>query len=279
MPRVGDLLGQLEMMRCWRPTVVVMLPAALFQLERNALARPEDFASLRVVCSGGDKAPEQLATEFTAKTALRIDELYGMTEIGLSHVNPSSGLVKPGSVGRVGPGYAAEVRNDSGDPVASGVEGRLWVKFPGTMPYYWNAPEATAAVYGADGWFDTGDVMCVDAEGYYFCGRKKQIIVHDGSNIFPQEVEDALLVHDAVALAGVIGIHDLVRGENVRAYVELKAEVTPPTPTELIAFARQRVGYKAPEEIVFLDQMPLNPTGKVDRVSLERQATEGHQTR
>ena len=138
---------------------------------------------------------------------------------------------------------------------------------------YWNRPDATAETI-VDGWLDTGDVVSADADGYlWFRGRKKQIIIHDGSNICPQEVEESLLEHPAVAAAGVIGIHDLVHGENVRAYVELKPGVaSSPTATELIQFSRARVGYKAPSEIVFLDSMPLNATGKVDRVALKQLA-------
>jgi acyl-CoA synthetase (AMP-forming)/AMP-acid ligase II len=152
------------------------------------------------------------------------------------------------------------------------LEGRLWVKSPCNMVGYWNRPDATEETI-KDGWLDTGDVMKADQDGYlWFCGRKKQIIIHDGSNICPQEVEEALLEHDAVASAGVVGIHDLVHGENVRAYITIKEGATRPTSQELIRFARARVGYKAPEEIVVLDAMPLNATGKVDRVILKRMA-------
>ncbi len=101
-----------------------------------------------------------------------------------------------------------------------------------------------------------------------------QIIIHDGSNICPQEVEEALAEHPAIAEVGVIGIHDAVHGENVRAYVTLKAGSLPPNSTELIRFARDRVGYKAPEEIVFLPAMPLNATGKIDRAARLRLAEE-----
>jgi len=276
--RVGDPHLQLDLMRTWKPTALLMLPAALFTLERDIHAFAEDFGSLRLVVSGGDKVPEQLEKEFMSKTGLPIDELYGMTEIGISHLNPSSGLVKLGTVGRTCNGYMAEIRDEDGNVLPVGEEGRLWVKFPGTMALYWNRPDATDEVTGDDGWFDTGDVMRADEQGYLtFCGRKKQIIVHDGSNIFPQEVEDALLAHDAVELVGVIGIHDTVHGENVRAYVELRDGVAAPDARDLIAFARERVGYKAPEEIVILDTMPLNATGKVDRVTLKRQAAERHE--
>ena len=115
--------------------------------------------------------------------------------------------------------------------------------------------------------------MRADDEGYFsFCGRKKQIIVHDGSNICPQEVEGALLEHPSVASAGVIGIHDLVHGENVRAYISLQPGTEQPTSQELIQFARARVGYKAPEEIVVLSEMPFTATGKLDRTHLKRMA-------
>ena len=100
------------------------------------------------------------------------------------------------------------------------------------------------------------------------------MIVHDGSNISPLEVEGALLEHPAVALAGVVGVHDVVHGETVRAYVTLEPGAERPGSGDLIVFARERVGYKAPEEIVVLEEMPLNPTGKIDRAGLKRMAEE-----
>lgn len=141
---------------------------------------------------------------------------------------------------------------------------------------YWEDEAATREVF-REGWFDTGDVMERDEDGYFwFRGRRKQIIVHDGSNIAPQEVEAALLEHPSVSNAGVVGVRDDLHGENVRAYVELKKGAPVPSVAELIAFAREQVGYKAPEEIVFLDEMPLNPVGKVDRPQLKRLAAGEH---
>ncbi len=274
-PRIADPEGQIKLMRQHRPTILLMIPSAFFIFERHSHVKPVDFTSLRLVSSGGDKVPKQLQQEILDKIRLPIDEIYGMTEIGLSHANPSSGLVKFGSMGRVAPGYMAEVRDDDGKPVGTGVEGKLFVKFPGTTIGYWGRPDATAEVYDEDGWFDTGDVVKVDEEGYfYFCGRKKQLIIHNAYNIFPQEVEDVLLEHEAVAAAGVIGVQDLIHGENVRAYVTYKDGVARPSAADLIAFVAQRIGYKAPEEIIVLDEMPLNPTGKVDRVALKRSAAE-----
>ncbi len=95
----------------------------------------------------------------------------------------------------------------------------MWIRAPSATVGYWDNEKATAELFH-DGWLDSGDVMRADDEGYlYFCGRRTQIIVHDGSNITPQVVEGALLEHPCIGSAGVVGIHDLVHGENVRAYV------------------------------------------------------------
>jgi long-chain acyl-CoA synthetase len=232
----------------------------------------KDFASLRLCMSGGDKVPAELEREFTDLVGFLIDEIYGMSEIGIATVNPPSGVNKIGSIGRLNPGYELSMRDENGTEVSTDAEGRLWIKSRCNMVGYWDNPAATEATF-RDGWLDTGDLMSIDADGYlWFRGRKKQIIVHDGSNICPQEVEGALVEHPAVASAGVIGVHALVHGENVRAYVTLMQGASRPTSQELIRFARARVGYKAPEEIVVLDEMPLNATGKMDRVALKRMA-------
>jgi long-chain acyl-CoA synthetase len=265
----------LPLLRGERPTVMCMLPAALFRLVRDGHASHRDFASLRLVRSGSDKVPAELETEFTKLTGLAIDEGYGCTEAGLATLNPPSGRIVPGSIGRPLPGFELSIRDASGREVASGGDGIAWIRGRSLMAGYWDDDDATASVL-RDGWLDSGDMMQADADGYlWFRGRKKQIIVHDGSNIFPQEVEDALLLHPDVASAGVIGVHDLLHGENVRAYVVVRPG-SAPTEAALIAFARERIGYKAPEEIEFLDEMPLNPTGKTDRVALKRLAEERH---
>jgi long-chain acyl-CoA synthetase len=268
--------GILPLLRSERPTVLCMIPAALFTVIRDGHARREDFASLRLTRSGSDKVPQELEEEFTALTGLVIDEGYGCTEAGLVTLSPPSGRIVAGSIGRALAGFDLSVRDDAGAELGPGSDGNLWIRGASLMTGYWGDPAATAAVF-RDGWFDSGDRMSYDDDGYlWFHGRKKQIIVHDGSNIFPQEVEEALLAHPAVAAAGVIGIRDVMHGEDVRAYVVVKPDVPPPSGGELILFARRRVGYKAPEQIVFLDEMPLNPTGKVDRVALKRIAAESH---
>jgi long-chain acyl-CoA synthetase len=264
------------LLRTTRPSLLSMLPTALLHLLREHDMTGDDFDSLRLCRSAGDKVPAELEKEFIALTGRTVSEGYGMTEIGLAALNPPMGVDKLGSIGLPGPGFTFSVRDDHGGELPAGQEGRLWVRSPTQSPGYWNDPTASAEVV-RDGWFDTGDVMKVDDDGYlWFCGRQKQIIVHDGSNIAPQEVEDALLDHPSVESAGVVGVHDLMHGENVRAYVELKPNAKRPTAGDLIEFARQHVGYKAPDEIVILDAMPLNPTGKVDRTALKKLAAGDH---
>jgi len=272
--RTFDADELLPLLREDRPTVLSMLPSALFALTRDHGARHDDFASLRLCRAAGDKVSAELEREFTALSGFPIDEAYGLTEMGLVTVSPPSARIKLGSVGQVVPAVSLSIRNDEGDELPPGSEGRLWIKTPAATTGYWDDPDATDAAFSG-AWFDSGDVMRADDEGYFcFCGRKKQIIVHDGSNICPQEVEGALLEHPSVASAGVIGIHDAVHGENVRAYVTLTEGSKRPTRQELIKCARARVGYKAPEEIFFLDEMPRTVSGKVDRTSLKRMAEE-----
>jgi acyl-coenzyme A synthetase/AMP-(fatty) acid ligase len=271
--RTSDSQHILRLLREQRPTVLWMQPATLFALVRDPGARRDDFTSLRYCRSSSDKVPAVLAREYADLTGMVINEGFGMTEVGIVTANPSSGATKIGSVGRAAPGVRLSIRDESGRELPAGSEGRLWISACGLTVGYWRDPAATAAVMH-DGWLDSGDVMKADEEGYLtFCGRKKQLIVHNGSNISPQEVEDALLQHAAVAIAGVVGVPDLVHGENVRAYVTLKPDAPVPTEQELIDFARARVGYKAPEQVEFLAGMPLN-AGKVDRAALKRLAAQ-----
>jgi acyl-coenzyme A synthetase/AMP-(fatty) acid ligase len=259
----------LPLIRHARPSLLCSLPAPLFGLARDRGARRDDFQSIRRCVSGGDKISAELEHEYAAITGHAIEELYGMTETGTATYNRSGPANRIGSIGQMAPGFSAAVRDENAQEVATGTTGRLWIKSPSNMIGYWNRPDATAETV-SNGWLDTGDLVAADEQNYlWFRGRKKQIIIHDGSNICPQEVEDSLLEHPAVASAGVIGIHDLLHGENVRAYVALRPDVKPPTTAELIQFSKARVGYKAPDAIIVLDEMPMTAVGKVDRVALK----------
>jgi acyl-coenzyme A synthetase/AMP-(fatty) acid ligase len=270
--RTFDAGEILPLLRAQRPTILAMIPAALTALVRDHDVTADDFESLRLARAGADKVSLELEREFQALSGLLIDEGYGMTEVGLATLNPPRGPIKQGSIGKPVGGFAVCVRDDERCECGKGTVGRVWIRTQSQTIGYWENPEATAEIL-SDGWLDSGDLARADDDGYlWFFGRKKQIIVHDGSNISPGEVEEALAEHPTVELVGVVGIHDEVHGENVRAYVTIKEGVERPTSQELIEFARERVGYKAPEEVVFLDEMPVNPTGKLDRVALKAMA-------
>ncbi len=274
--RSFDPTEMLALIRAERPTVLSMLPMALFNLLREPGVTSADLASLRYCISGGDKISAELDAAFRQHTGMAIEEGYGMTEIGFALINPLGPDHRRGALGLPLPGYRLAIRDDESRDLSSGGEGRLWVQHPGITVGYWDNPKATAETI-QDGWLDTGDILHRDEDGYYwFHGRKKQIIIHDGSNICPQEVEEALLAHPAVTSAGVVGVHNLVHGENVKAYVTLGADEPAPEMIDLIRFAQERIGYKAPEEVIVLEEMPLNATGKVDRVTLKRMAAEQH---
>jgi acyl-CoA synthetase (AMP-forming)/AMP-acid ligase II len=270
--RSTDAHELLPLLREQRPTVLAMIPAALSALIHDHDLRPDDLSSLRMCRAGADKVSTELLNEFATEAGFPIVEGYGMTEVGLATLNPPSGEIRPGSIGTPVCGCSIALRGEDGDPIQPGEVGRIWIRSPSRMFGYWQAPDATEEVV-IEGWLDSGDLARADEDGYlWFFGRKKQVIVHDGSNISPYEVEGALLEHPAIALAGAVGIHDAVHGENVRAYVTLRDGAEPPSRADLIVFSRERIGYKAPEEIVFLDEMPLNPTGKIDRVRLKEMA-------
>ncbi len=270
--RTYDSHEILPLLREHQPTVLAMIPAALAALIRDHDLDPSDFQCLRICRAGSDKVSTELLREFADAAGFPIDEGYGMTEVGLATLNPPSGVIKQGSIGPPIAGFSVEIRDEEGNGCGPETVGRVWIRSRSRMAGYWQAPDATEEVV-RDDWLDSGDLARSDEDGYlWFFGRKKQVIVHDGSNISPLEVEAALMEHPAVDLAGVIGIHDTVHGENVRAYVTLREGAEQPSSAELIVHCRDRIGYKAPEEVVFIDEMPLNPTGKIDRPGLKRMA-------
>ena len=262
-------------LRTAHPTLIVALPAALIALMHGGGLSRADFASVRTVISGGDAFPVELAQAFREFSGVQVTETYGLTEATGALLGPMDGSGKPGSVGHVCPGFTASIRDDQGQESAQGV---LWLSGAPVCQGYWNNPDETQACF-VDGWFNTGDLMEVDADGFFwFHGRRKQIIVHDGSNIAPQEVEEAVMHHPAVSLAGAVGVENALHGENVWAFVTLDPEVPRPPVQEIIDTARGQIGYKAPEMVVVLEEMPLNVTGKVDRVALKRMAEAHLQT-
>jgi long-chain acyl-CoA synthetase len=160
------------------------------------------------------------------------------------------------------------ILDDDDKEVEQGQLGEICCRSKGVMLGYWNAPEATAETL-RDGWLHTGDIGYVDEDGFLFVvDRKKDLIIRGGFNVFPRDVEDALVEHPAVAMAGVVGRPDKAKGEEVVAFVSLMpgAEVSE---QELVEFTKTKLSaYKYPREIHIVPAVPLTPVGKVDRKTL-----------
>ncbi len=254
-----------------RLQLTAVVPTML-QLLLTKPLEEHDLSSLQYVTSGGAPLPAEVEAEFRRRVpSVAIRQGYGMTETAaLISANPVA-AGKPGSVGRPVPGTELEIRDDQGRPVPAGEVGEICCRSPGVMRGYWNAPEATAEALEA-GWLRTGDVGYLDEDGYLFIvDRKKDLIIRGGFNVYPRDVEDALVRHPAVAVAGVVGRPSRRHGEEVVAFVSLAPGSTA-TGQELVAWARDRIGgYRYPREVHVLDAVPLTPVGKIDRKALRAQ--------
>ncbi|MBM3546146.1 MAG: long-chain fatty acid--CoA ligase [Alphaproteobacteria bacterium] len=225
--------------------------------------------------SGGAPLPEPLLRKFLNRGA-RICAGYGMTETGptLCLMDPESVEIRIGSSGR--PQILSRIRivDVEGKDVATGASGEVLVKGSNVTPGYWNNAEATRAAFTADGWLRTGDVGRLDAEGYVtILDRIKDMFISGGENVYPAEVEHALLAHPEVLEAAVIGVADERWGEVGRAFVVPRADARP-EPERLRAFCRERIaGYKVPKTILVVADLPRTAAGKVQKHVLRQQAS------
>jgi long-chain acyl-CoA synthetase len=263
----------LEMIAEHRLQVTAVVPTML-QILLSQPLEDYDLSSLQYVSSGGAPLAAEVGEQFLRRVpSAKIRQGYGLTETSsLISTNPV-GREKPGSVGVPVPGTEVRILDDAGTELPAGDVGEICARSPGVMQGYWHSPEATAEAL-RDGWLHTGDLGYVDEEGYLFIvDRKKDLIIRGGFNVYPRDVEDALLEHPAIESAGVVGRPDEVSGEEVVAFVSLRpgAEITGP---ELVAWARERIGgYKYPREVHIVDAVPLTNVGKVDRKALRTQLT------
>jgi long-chain acyl-CoA synthetase len=233
-----------------------------------------DLSSLSSVTSGGAPLAPDVAAEFCRRVpSVSIRQGYGLTETGALISSNPVGRERPGSVGRPVPGCEVEIVDDDGAILPAGEAGEITARSPGVMQGYWRAPEATAETI-QKGRLHTGDIGYQDEDGYlYIVDRKKDLIIRGGFNVYPRDVEDALLEHPAVSVAGVIGQPNDRHGEEVVAFVSL-VDGAALTSEELIAWARERIGgYKYPRSIHVVDAVPLTPVGKIDRKALRVRLT------
>ena len=264
-----------------RITVLGMVPTVGRMLLPVIESQPEKFASLRIIVATGEAFPVDVKRRILAALPKAgIHSYFAMTECGaLSDLPPAEQLSRPASIGRLIPGIEARLVGADGKDAPEGEPGELWIRTgePGrfvTLRTYWNRPEAAAEAL-RDGWFVTGDVARRDAEGYYaIVDRKKDMVLSGGYNIYSKEVEAALGEHPAVQDVAVIGVPDPVYGEAVAAYVELRAGAKAGA-QELVDWCRERIaGYKKPRHVRFVEALPRNATGKVQKFRLKERFTE-----
>jgi len=255
----------------WSPSIMQLLPTGLDDFVEASGHDDHDLSSLRAVVVGGDKVPLDVHRRFTDLVGFEVTEQIGMTECSHYASNPPYGEKRLGSVGRPVRGHDVRIVDATGADALVGKTGEIIVRSDAMFDRYWDNPEATRDAL-VDGWLRTGDLGRFDADGWlWFMGREKQIIIRAGSNIVPEEVEEVLHQHPAVALACVVGAADAHLGQRVEAYVELEPGESV-TEDELRAFANDRLSaYKVPERVVFLEKMPRTGTGKLDRHRLEQQ--------
>ena len=240
----------------------------------NALLNEEWFVAfpprrLKAAIAGGTALHHAVAERWEQVTGTRIAEGYGLTETSpVVTFNPLSGPRRPGSIGIPVPGTDVRLVDDAGRPVPAGQPGELVVRGPQVMQGYWNQPAETALVL-EDGWLRTGDVAVMDADGFFtIVDRKKDLILVSGFNVYPNEVEDAVSRLDAVMEAAVVGIPDARSGEAVRAYVVRRDAGL--TAEQVIAHCRTVLtDYKVPRSVVFRDELPKTPIGKILRKTLK----------
>jgi long-chain acyl-CoA synthetase len=223
---------------------------------------------MTVMYAGGDSVPVALQERVRQVMGAAVVEGLAQTETGPSLVNPIDAC-RPGSLGLPHGTVTLSIVGPTGEPVSDGEPGELLVHSPAMCAGYWRDPAATASAL-RDGWFHTGDLVSRDAEGYWwFRGRLKEIIVRGGSNISPQEVEEALYTHPDVLEAGVIGSPHEVWGEVVVAVVAVREGAAADAGVLREHARRTLADYKVPDTIHFLPVLPKGPTGKVHRRALK----------
>ncbi len=242
------------------------------------LAQPledADLSALVYVYSGAAPLAAETREQWERRVpGSQVLEGYGCTESGAVISTSPPGACRPGSVGLPIPGYQVAIRDDAEHDLPAGADGEICVRSEGVMIGYWNSPAETSQVLRG-GWLHTGDIGHFDTDGYlYVVDRKKDLIIRGGFNVYPRDVEDVLVQHPAVAMAGVVGRPDPRLGEEVVAFVSLRPEARA-RPAELITFARERLAaHKYPREIRILDALPLTSVGKLDRKALRGRAPE-----
>ncbi len=253
---------------CGVPAMYSIIGAALAKLNMK-------LPNLKLAISGGDKLPIKVDKTFEQVAGIGILEGYGLTETSpVISVNPSYELKKQGSAGSILPGIKVRISSLTNDSVLPpGEIGEIQVKGDIVMKGYYKNAELTKQSFTEDGWFKTKDVGYLDKDGYlYIKERVSDLIIVGGFNVYPKEVEEVIASHPAVAEVAVIGITSKLRGQRVKAYIIKKpgAEVGA---KEIINYCKQYLAhYKVPRSVVFVDELPKTPIGKVKKFILRKES-------
>jgi acyl-CoA synthetase (AMP-forming)/AMP-acid ligase II len=267
-----------------RVNYAFLAPALIQMLMQAPGIERADLSSMRVLSYGASPISEAVLKQASARFRCEFIQIYGLTEIcGAGTFLPSAdhapGKGKLRSCGVAFPGVELKIVAADGEEVPRGQVGEVVVRSPVVMKGYWNKPDATAASI-RDGWMRTGDAAYMDEDGYVFIyDRVKDMIVTGGENVYPAEVENALLGHPSIADAAVIGVPDDAWGEAVKATVVLKPGA-PQDAADIIAWACTRIAnFKAPKSVDFVDAIPRNLSGKILRRELREPYWKGRDRR
>lgn len=254
-----------EHFRDFRPTVFFGVPAMYVRLLETPEAIAKEIgAKMRLFVCGSAPLPTQVLEEFRTLFGHTILERYGMTETLMNISNPYDGERRPGSIGFPLPNVEVKIVKHDGSPAADGEEGELWLRGPNVFKGYWNRDDSTQAAF-ADGWFRTGDVGSRSADGYFtLSGRKSDLIISGGFNIYPREIEEFLTEQPEIAEAAVVAESDRVRGEVPVAY--LVWENQPGDTKAIEARCREKLAsFKIPRRFEAIEKLPRNALGKVQK--------------
>ena len=223
-------------------------------------------AHMRLFVSGSAPLLEETFYEFEERTGHRILERYGMTETNMNTSNPLHGERKAGTVGPPLPGVEVRICDDSGSELPAGEIGNLQVRGKNVFREYWRMPEKTAEDKGEDGFFNTGDKGVIDEDGYVsIVGRSKDMIISGGLNVYPVEVEGVINELDGVKESAVIGVPHADFGEAVVAVVVMLKDKTLEENIVISDLKQKLAGFKVPKRVIFVDELPRNTMGKVQK--------------
>ncbi len=270
-PNPRDIPDLLKSITKYRVTLFPAVPALFQAINEYPGIETMDVSSVAMCLSGSAPLPVEVLERFEALTGSKITEGFGLTETSpVTHANPLYGLRKVGSVGVPVPGTDMKVVDVETGQQELGYhqEGELCVKGPQVMTGYWNRPDETAQVL-RDRWLYTGDLAQVDEDGYTtIVGRKKDMIVAAGYNVYPEEVDRVLHGHPAVLEAATIGIPDPKRGETVKSFIVLRPHASA-TVEDLVDFCRRELApYKVPTQIELVPELPKSSMMKILRREL-----------